>query len=230
MTTDRGGVPVRRRAVRSGRRLAVLGAAAAFTVLLAQHTTTAAFTGQTGDTANQVTTASTFCTTPGSDTAAAGEDSSTNGTAGSTSTPNASGNLAVGTSTAGDGYGYIRFTDMDPVPSRCRILSATLTLYASTAQAATMQVQRAASSWSQASLNWSNQPAGTGTPVPLAVTGAVGPHAFPVTQLVQDIYNGTNYGFLVRDQASLTATRYQIYSSFENGTVANRPKLSFSWG
>jgi hypothetical protein len=62
------------------------------------------------------------------------------------------------------------------------------------------------------------------------VTGAVGPHAFPVTQLVQDIYNGTNYGFLVRDQASLTATRYQVYSSFENGTVANRPKLSFSWG
>jgi hypothetical protein len=51
-----------------------------------------------------------------------------------------------------------------------------------------------------------------------------------VTQLVQDIVSGSNYGFVVRDQASLIATRYQIYSSFENATVANQPKLTFSWG
>jgi hypothetical protein len=150
----------RRRFTRAGRRLAVLGAAAALTAALAQTTTTAAFTAQTANGSNQARTATTFCTTPGSDVAVLGEDSSTNGTAGQTTAINPTGNLAVGTSTAGDGYGYIRFTDMDPVPSRCRILSATLTLYASTSQAATMQVQRAASYWEQASLNWSNQPLG----------------------------------------------------------------------
>jgi hypothetical protein len=219
----------RRRLVRFGRRLAALGAAAALTVALAQSTTTAAFTAQTGN-GNTVSTATTFCTSPGSDTAVAGEDSSTNGTPGNTTNTNAGGNLSVGTSTAGDGYGYIRFTDMDPVPSRCRILSATLTLYATTSQAAAMQVQRAASSWSQTSLNWSNQPAAAGTPFLFTVPGGAGQQVLTVTQLVQDIYNGSNYGFLVRDQASLIATRYQIYSSFENGTVANRPKLSFSWG
>ena len=43
-----------------------MGAAAAFTVLLAQHTTTAAFTAQTSDAGNTATTATTFCATPSS--------------------------------------------------------------------------------------------------------------------------------------------------------------------
>lgn len=231
MTVDRQGRPGRRRVMRSGRRLAVLGAAAAFTVLLAQHTTTAAFTAQTGN-GNTVGSATTFCTTPGSDTALLGEDSSTNGTSGSTTQTNPNGNLSVGTSPGGDGYGYIKFYDMDTVPSRCRILSATLTLYAGTSQAAPMLVYRAATTWTQASVNWSNQPAAAaGTPAPFNAPGGAGQQIFTVTQLVQDIVDtGVNHGFLVRDQASLAATRYQVYSSFENGTAANRPKLSFSWG
>jgi large repetitive protein len=93
-----------------------------------------------------------------------------------------------------------------------------------------MQVHRAASSWSQATVNWSNQPAATGTVVSLAVPGGAGPQVFTVTEHVRAMYAGPNYGFLVRDALSLTATRYQIYTSFEGGTVGNRPKLDVTWG
>jgi hypothetical protein len=42
-----------------------MGAAATLTVVLAQNTTSAAFTAQTADTANQVTASPDFCTAPG---------------------------------------------------------------------------------------------------------------------------------------------------------------------
>jgi hypothetical protein len=223
----------RRRIVRSGRRLAVMGAAAAFTVLLAQHTTTAAFTAQTGDAGNSASTAATFCSSPSSTTVLTGVDTRSNGTSGNTGTNYGSATtLPMGTSAGGDGYAYIRF-DLLALPARCTITSATLRLYASTSQAATLNVYRAATAWSAGTLTWSNQPAPAGTPVPLTVPGVNGTaQSFPVTALVQSMYPTTgNHGFLVRDVLTLSGTtRYQIYDSFDHGTAANRPKLDISWG
>lgn len=227
------GPRTRRRLPRFARRLVATGVAAGMTVLLAQSTTTAAFTATTGDTANQVTTAATFCTTPGTDTVTAGEDAVSNGTAGQTTTTNGSSTtMPVGISATAAGYAYIRF-DLTGAPARtrCTVTGATLTLNAGTAQAATMDVFRAASSWSAATLTWANQPAYTGDAASLTVSGVAGEHAFGVRDHVRAFYAGSNYGFVVKDQANTSSsTRYQVYDSFNHGTSTRRPKLTITWG
>jgi hypothetical protein len=234
MTVDTRDRPGRRRVVRFGRRLAVLAAASACTVLLAQHTTTAAFTAGTANGGNQATTATTFCTTPGTDVVTTGEDTVSNGTAGQTTTPNGSATtMPVGISTAAAGYAYIRFDLATAAPARprCTVTAASLTLYAGTSQAATMDVFRAASTWSAATLTWANQPAYTGDPVSVVVGGVAGDHVFPVRDHVRAFYAGSNLGFVVKDQANSTAsTRYQIYNSFNHGTASLRPELTITWG
>jgi large repetitive protein len=159
-------------------------------------------------------------------------DASTNGTSGNENTVYNGTTNATGTSTGGDGYYYIRF-DMPPVPSRCDVVSATLALYAGTAQAATMVVQRATATWSDTSLTWNNQPALTGSPAPLEVT-ATGWHSYPVADHVTAFLAApaSNHGFVVRDQltrgGAISAYRYQIYNSFSN--ASNRPTLTITWG
>ncbi len=221
----------RRLLVRSAHRVAALGVAATLVVALAQSTTTAAFSAPTSDTGNLVGSASTFCSAPGTTSyGTIGEDASTNGTGTNTGTTYNGTTHPTGTSPAGDGYLYISF-GLPSVPSRCEVASATLTLYAGTSQAATMSVHRAASSWSETNLTWANQPALTGTPVPVGVPGGAGPQAFPVAAHVTALLAGPNYGFVVRDQLVAgggSVTRYQIYNSFSN--AANKPTLSITWG
>lgn len=228
-----GGQRGRRRLPRFARRLVAMVLAAGLTVLLAQSTTTAAFTATTGDTGNRANTAATFCTTPGTDTVTAGEDTVSNGTAGQTGTTNGSSTtMPVGISPTAAGYGYIRF-DLTPYPARnrCTITAATLTLYASTAQAATMDVFRAASTWTAATLTWDNQPGRTGSAATITVTATVGEHNYPVRDHVRAMYAGPNYGFVVKDQLDVSGTtRYQVYDSFDHGTASRRPKLVITWG
>ena len=223
----------RPRLVRSARRLGVLAAAAALTVALAQSTTTAAFTAGTANGSNQATTATTFCTSPGSTTVLTGEDTRSNGTSGNTGTNYGSNTtMTMGTSSGGDGYAFVRF-DLPSLPARCTITTATLRLFASTSQPATIHVQRAATAWSASTLTWANQPAAAGSAVALTVTGTSGTtQSFPVTTHVQAMYPLTgNYGFLIKDELTLAATtRYQTYDSFNHGTAANRPTLDITWG
>ena len=223
----------RRRLLRSAPRLGVLAVAATLTFALAQSTTTAAFTVATADAGNQATTTATFCTTPGTDIVTVGEDTVSNGTAGQTTTTSGSAaTMPVGISPTAAGYAYIRF-DLSPYPARtrCTITAATLTLNAGSAQAATMDVFRAASSWSAATLTWANQPSYTGDAVSLAVSGVAGDQAFGVRDHVRAFYAGSNLGFVVKDQANVSSsTRYQIYNSFNHATSALRPKLTVTWG
>lgn len=223
----------RRRLPRFARRLVAMCLAAGSTVLLAQSTTTAAFTATTGDTGNTANTAATFCTTPGTDTVLAGEDTVSNGSAGQTGTPNGSSNtMPVGISPTAAGYAYIRF-DLTPYPARarCTITAATLTLNAGTSQVATMDAFLAASSWNAATLTWDNQPAYTGPQATINATATAGPHNYPVRDHVRAMYSGPNYGFVIKDQLNVSgSTRYQMYDSFDHGTASRRPKLVITWG
>ena len=215
------------------RQLAGVGVVAVLTVVLAQSTTTAAFTASTADTGNVVGAAATFCSVPG--TTSAGipvRDASTNGSGTNGNTVYNGTTNPTGTSTGGDGYYYIRF-DMPPVPSRCKVTSATLALFAGTGQPATMVVQRAATTWSDTTLTWNNQPTLTGSPTSLTVAGT-GWHSYSVGGHVTAFLAAptSNHGFVVRDQLTLggaiSAYRYQIYNSFSN--ASNSPTLTITWG
>jgi len=203
------------------------------TVVLAQSATSASFTARTDDSANRVTTKSTFCPSAGSGYSTTGEDTSTNGTGTNVNTvyePSTS--LAVGTSSGGDGYGFIRFDLPTTKPARCAVTSATLRLYATTSQAATMSVHLAASAWTAVGLKWTNQPTYLDTPVfSMSVPGtANAPQTFTVTDHVAAMYAGPNNGFVVKDLLNAATggpTRYQIYSSF---TGPNPPRLDVTWG
>src|SRR5688500_5853366 len=95
--------------VRVGGSLAALCLAAASTVALAQHSSTAAFTGQTADTGNTVTSAASFCAVPGGSTQSVLNDTyvdeavPTTARGGSTSLRVASGAAAIA-------HAYLRFT------------------------------------------------------------------------------------------------------------------------
>jgi large repetitive protein len=225
------GRPRRRRMVRTGR-MAVLAGAATLTVLLAQHTTTAAFTAQTGDTGNTATTATTFCTSPRSVTVTTGVDSSNYGTNGNTTgNYSTATSLYVGTSNGGDAHALIRF-DLPTLPSHCSITAATLRLYANTAQAGgTLDAYRIAAAWSSTTVTWATEPPVTPSPASTTSLAAPGAQSWPVTALVQGMYANSNYGFLIRDRQSLTSgSRFQYYDSFEGATPANWPKLDITWG
>ena len=224
----------RRRILRSGPGSAVLGAAAAFTVLLAQHTTTAAFTGQTGTTGNTTSTAATFCTSPGTTTPAL---TATLDTAVYQSNPTTSygtgTSIGVGSATSADAYSYIKFDlTAAPIPARCTITSATLTVRASTPRAGgTLLVYRADAAWTN-TITWNVGRVGfTGTPSSTASLSSAGFQTWNVTTLARELYAGTNNGFALKDSVDNSASaRYQTWDSLESGTAANRPKLSITWG
>ena len=225
--------PGRRAIVRAGRRLAVLGAAAVLTVALAQSTTTAAFNGQTGDTGNQATTASTFCTTPGTDTVGPSADTTVYLT-NPTTTYGTSSDTGVGSASGADGRVLVRFS-LPPARTRCTVTAATLRFYSHDPDAGrTIDVYRvdpAAPAWSEAATNWNNQPAPTGTAVSSASLGLAGWQEWTVTSMVTSFYAGTNSGFLVRDRTEGSGTAYwQLYRAREHGTAANRPQLLVTWG
>jgi hypothetical protein len=237
MTTDRSDRQGRRRVVRSGRRLAVLGAAAAFTVLLAQHTTTAAFTAQTGDTGNTATTAASFCTVPGPQTVSATADTTVYQT-NPTNEYGFSGEIGVGSGSGANGRVLLRFPTPSPPGSHCALTAAKLRLHVNTPSATsrTINVYRVdplAPVWSEAATNWSNQPTAstTGPPVPSTSLGAAGWQEWPVLSMVTAHYAGPNSGFLLCDNSEGSASpQWQLYGSRDYGATTLRPELVLTWG
>ena len=70
-----------------------------------------------------------------------------------------------------------------------------------------------------------------GTPAWTTSLGAAGLQQWDVTTLTRELYAGPDYGFALKDSADNAASaRYQTWSSVENATVANRPKLQITWG
>jgi hypothetical protein len=82
----------------------------------------------------------------------------------------------------------------------------------------TVAVSQAAGAWTEAAVNWSNQPAATGAaslaPSPAATFG---PITFDVLGQLQAMYAGTNDGFVLADSAEDSTTQaYQWMTSRES--------------
>ena len=212
----------------------MVAAAGALTVALAQSTTTAAFTAQTGDAGNSASTASTFCASPGSTTLGASADTTVYQT-NPTTTYGASTETGVGSGSGANGRVLVKFT-LPALGPHCVVTAATLRLHAHSPSAVVrtinvFRVDPTAPAWSEASTHWNNQPVTTGTAVGSTSPVSAGWQQWTVTTLVTSFYAGTNSGFLLRDSAEGNATaQWQLYGAREYGTALLRPQLVLTWG
>ena len=215
---------------RAGGPLAALCLAAASTVGLAQHRTTAAFTGQTADTGNTATSAASFCAVPGGSTQSVLNDTYVD-EADAATVRGGSTTLRVASGAGTVAHVYLRFT-LPPLQPHCTITGATLRLHAASSQGpGTILVHRASTTWASATNTWNTvpRPAPAGAAVG-ATAGAAGWHEWTVTTLTRELYAGTNDGFLVKDAVETNPARATIYESLDSLTVANRPQLVLTWG
>jgi hypothetical protein len=120
----------------------------------------------------------------------------------------------------------VRFS-LPAAPPGCTLQSATLRLYAGTAAAnRTLRVLQVSSSWSESSVTWNNQPSTTGSAA--STTSGSGYIEWNVSAQVNNMINGNNYGFLIRDANEKGSTALQQFHSRENGT--NQPQLIVTFG
>jgi hypothetical protein len=211
--------------------LAALCLAATSTVALAQHSSTAAFTAQTGDTGNTVTSAASFCTAPGGTTVPVINDTYVN-EADPTTPQGGSTTLRVASGSLARAHAYFRFT-LPPMPQpHCRITGATLRLYATSSQGpGRIMAHRASTTWASGTNTWNTvprpTPAGNGVG---HAAGTAGLHTWDVTELTTELYAGSGDGFLVKDEVETNPARATIYESSDSATAANRPVLVLTWG
>jgi hypothetical protein len=116
----------------------------------------------------------------------------------------------------------VRF-NLPTVPAGCVLDTATLRLYAASASGSqrTLQALRLNASWTEGGVNWSNQPATTGTAA--TTTSGSGYRQWTVTSAVGAMYSsGSNNGFLIRDATEGQDAEQQLHAR-EKGD--NPPQL-----
>ncbi len=109
-------------------------------------------------------------------------------------------------------------------PAGCELDTAELRLYAESAKPGrTIQVQRAATTWGEMTVNWPDQPARVG-PVSSASSGSTqGWRVWAVTPQVAEMYaSGGAHGLVVFDQVE-DEDAEQVYRSRESSS--DRPTL-----
>ncbi len=120
----------------------------------------------------------------------------------------------------------IRFT-LPAAPTNCTLTSATLRLYAASATSGrTLQALRVNATWTESTVNWSIQPATTGTAA--TVTSGTGYRTWTVTTQVASMYSGSNFGFLIRDATEGQSGEQQFHAR-EKGSD-NPPQLVVTFG
>jgi hypothetical protein len=115
------------------------------------------------------------------------------------------------------------------MPTNCVLTQATLRLFAFTASGGrTIQAYQVTGSWTEGGVNWTNQPATTGTAATTASRSSW--QEWDVASLVGAMYAGTNEGFLLRDQSEDAGGSgdTQSYRSREYGS--NTPELVLRFG
>jgi hypothetical protein len=128
--------------------------------------------------------------------------------------------------------GLVEFTGLSAIPANSTVNSATLALWINYSNRPNdnFGIYRITASWSETTVNWSNQPAHFATAyVKKMITGG-GTYTWDVKTLVQQWVNRTypNYGFkLIRDNESGGAWPYPVSSDY--ATAANRPKLTVNY-
>jgi hypothetical protein len=210
-----------------------MGAAAGLTVVLAQSTTTAAFTAQTGGSANSATAAPSFCASPGGTTLNATADTTVYQTNPWTAY-GTSAEVGVGSAATANGRVLVTFS-LPALGAHCAVTAATLRLHANTAVAGrtidVLRVDPSAPAWSEAGTYWNNQPATTGSAVASGSLASAGWQQWTVTSLVTSAPSGTYSGFLLRDHTEGSGTAYwQLYSARDHTTTTSRPQLVLTWG
>jgi PQQ-like domain len=133
--------------------------------------------------------------------------------------------------------------DLSIVPN-AGIKTATLTLnmVSAPSNARTYSANLVTSFWNEPDVTWLNRVATTPwgaaggdfdntVTVNAAIPTAVAPVSWNVTTMLQTWYNGTpNYGFLIKDNTEGGGTtRTTQFSSKEDATAANRPKLTLTF-
>lgn len=125
---------------------------------------------------------------------------------------------------------YVKFT-LPTLPEACVIRAAALRLYAeSAASGRTIQAFRAAGTWTEADLNWSNRPDPAGTAA-ISASG-LGWRTWSVLAHVLAMSTpGSNHGFMLRDSTEDQSGQEQRYSSREdNDAQPNPPELVITIG
>lgn len=140
------------------------------------------------------------CSSPGTQTILTTKDSRVEEVNASTNYGNDS-QLKVQSKATAQNMRTLVYFSLPSVPSGCSVTLGTLRLNASGASGGRIiQVFRAAASWAETGVTWSNQPTTTGTSADLTIPGGAGWKEWNVISLVQAMYSGSNEGFIVRDQ------------------------------
>ena len=161
------------------------------------------------------------CTNPGTQTLYADADSWTDQHA-----PNANegtnGDLKVRSKLADEQRRTFVSFPLPSVPTDCYIASATLSMFQSGVQGTrTLEVYRAASSWTETGITWNNQPATAGNPS--TTVGGTGWRQWSVNSQVRNMYSNGNHGFVLRDETEGSSTSYE--QKFDSREKTNQPVL-----
>jgi hypothetical protein len=183
--------------------------------------------GGTNDPELIVSFAGVACSSPGSQTVTANLDSWIEEKNPTTNFGTALDIFVQSKATAENRRLLVKFT-LPSQPANCSVSVAVLRLNASATQSGrTIQVFRAAASWTETGVTWSNQPATDGSASTYSPT-ANGWHEAIVTARVQELYSDSNNGFILRDQTENSAGTFdQKYDSREN---TNDPELRITFG
>ena len=134
---------------------------------------------------------------------------------------------------------YLIEFDFSSIPVGAIIDSAKLSFYkANTTQLSNMHqgsnswgIRRLTQSWSEQTVTWNNQPTSTAvnrTIVPATTSSTQDFPNLDVTQLVTDVLNTSNFGFIAQMEVE-TPYRAVIMASSDYSVVAKRPKLEITY-
>lgn len=192
----------------------------------------AVFTDSPAVGANTFTTGTWGCSSPGSQTLVSSADAWVDEAAPTTNYGATNPLNVASRNAARNRRALVRFT-LPTLPAGCSVTAGTLRLYANSSTGGrTIDVYRAAASWTEGTVTWNTRPATTGTAVGTGSLGAAGWQTWNVSAEMVALY-GANNGFVVRDRTeSASATlQQQVYRSREaGGTPNNRPELVVTFG
>lgn len=182
--------------------------------------TNSAYSSVTGNAGNTFEAAPSFCTNPGTQTVNSDRDSYVDQLL-AASNFGSSASLQVRSQLLANQRSLVHFT-LPAIPARCTVTLAILRLNASSSAAGrTLQARTITATWTEGGVTWLNQP-GSGAPVADATSGT-GWVEWTVTAAVEQMYTGSNEGFLVRDLSEDSVLgQTQVFSSREG---ANLPEL-----
>lgn len=191
-------------------------------------TTMSAFSGVTTNSGNSFEAASSFCSTPGSQTVTASADSWVDQSSPSTNKGTDSVLKVTSKSPSLNTRGLVQYS-LPSVSAGCSVTSAKLRIYNTSPKSGrTLEALQNAGSWTENGVTWSNQPSTTGTAATAATPSNAGWMEWTVTDQVQGMYSGSNNGFSIRDASEDGPGVEQSLSSREAGS--NAPELVVAWG